>query len=90
MRNANERAASALVDSVRDAVAQCEFLAITTGDDDFKLLAMFLQIGLTAKAKGDMLEFMEALAGLIDKRIQHGKDATADVIEDPRFTPSLN
>jgi len=90
MKNANEKAAAALVDSVSDAVAQCKFLTITTGDENFRLLAIFLQMGLIAKSKGDLLEFMEALSGLIDKRIQFGKDAAADVIKDPRFTPSLN
>jgi hypothetical protein len=54
------------------------------------MLALFLKAGLTAKAKGDISEVMEAVAGVIDKLVMAGKDATADVLDDPRFTPSRN
>ena len=90
MQNSNEKAAKALLANINDAIENCEFLAITTGDDDFKLLAIYLKLGLMAKHKGDLLEFTKALSKVIDNHINHGQDAVEDIVADARFTPSLN
>jgi hypothetical protein len=90
MQNSNEKAAKALLANVNDAIENCEFLAITTGDDDFKLLAIYLKLGLVAKHKGDLLEFMQALSNIIDTHINDGQDAVEDILADARFAPSLN
>ena len=90
MRKLNEKLAGELIDNIQAAIDNCNTLAITTGDTDFMMLALFLKAGLTAKAKGDISEVMESVAGVIDKLVMAGKDATADVLDDPRFTPSRN
>jgi hypothetical protein len=90
MKNVNEKLAGELLDAIEKATAACNVLAITTGDQDFSLLSIMLKAAVAAKAKGDIDELMQLVAGFIDKKIMAGRDALVDVIDDPRFTPSLN
>lgn len=90
MKNVNEKLAGELLDAIEKATEACNVLAITTGDQDFSLLSIMLKAAVAAKAKGDIDELMQLVAGFIDKKIMAGRDALVDVIDDPRFTPSLN
>ena len=90
MKNVNEKLAGELLDAIEKATAACNTLAITTGDQEFSLLAIMLKAAVASKAKGDIDELMQLVAGFIDKKIMAGRDALVDVIDDPRFTPSLN
>ena len=90
MKNVNEKLAGELLDAIEKATDACNALAITTGDQDFSLLSIMLKAAVAAKAKGDIEELMQLVAGFIDKRLMAGRDAVLDVIDDPRFTPSRN
>ena len=90
MKNTNERLAAELLDGVNQAVEAAQNLAFRTGDDDFMLLGMMLKAAVTAKSRGDILDMMVAIAGVMEQKTMAGKDATAEVLEDIRFTPSRN
>lgn len=90
MKNINEKLAGELLDAIEKATEACNVLAITTGDQEFSLLSIMLKAAVAAKAKGDIEELMQLVAGFIDKRVMAGRDALLDVIDDPRFAPSRN
>ena len=90
MKNFNEKLAGELIANVQAAVENAKTLAATTGDLDFELLAMLLQMSLPAKAKGDLLDIMAAVSEVLNESLNKGKDATEDVLTDIRFTPSRN
>jgi uncharacterized protein (UPF0218 family) len=50
----NEKLAAELVDAIATAVENSRTLAITTGDEDFAVLAALLTMLLVAKTKGDL------------------------------------
>ncbi len=54
MRDMNEKLAAELVDAIATAVENSRTLAITTGDEDFAVLAALLTMLLVAKTKGDL------------------------------------
>lgn len=54
MRKTNEKLAAELVDAIATAVENSRTLAITTGDDEFAILASLLTMVLVAKTKGDL------------------------------------
>jgi hypothetical protein len=61
MKNMNEKLAAELVDAIATAVENSRTLAITTGDEDFAVLAALLTMLLVAKTKGDL----EAIAAAV-------------------------
>jgi hypothetical protein len=61
MRDMNEKLAAELVDAIATAVENSRTLAITTGDEDFAVLAALLTMLLVAKTKGDL----EAIAAAV-------------------------
>jgi cell division protein ZapA (FtsZ GTPase activity inhibitor) len=50
----NEKLAAELVDAIATAVENSRTLAITTGDEEFAVLAALLTMLLVAKTKGDL------------------------------------
>ena len=54
MRDMNEKLAAELVDAIATAVENSRTLAITTGDEEFAVLAALLTMLLVAKTKGDL------------------------------------
>ena len=61
MRDQNEKLAAELVDAIATAVENSRTLAITTGDEEFAVLAALLTMLLVAKTKGDI----EAIAAAV-------------------------
>jgi hypothetical protein len=61
MKNMNEKLAAELVDAIATAVENSRTLAITTGDDEFAVLAALLTMLLVAKTKGDLEAIAEAV-----------------------------
>ena len=61
MKKIQEQLARDLIQNVRDAQINAEALALMTDDEDFKLLGMLMEMLLVAKAKGDLIDFAQAI-----------------------------
>jgi glycosyltransferase A (GT-A) superfamily protein (DUF2064 family) len=62
MKKIQEQLARDLIQNVRDAQTNAEALALMTDDEDFMLLGMLMEMLLVAKAKGDLIDFAQALS----------------------------
>ena len=57
----HEQLARDLIQNVRDAQNNAQVLAMLTDDDEFMLLGSLMEIMLVAKAKGDLIDFAQAI-----------------------------
>ena len=57
----HEQLARDLIQNVRDAQNNAQVLAMLTDDEEFMLLGSLMEIMLVAKAKGDLIDFAQAI-----------------------------
>jgi len=62
MNKMQEQLARDLIQNVTDAQNNAQVLAMLTGDEDFVLLGMIMEMLLVAKAKGDLVDFARAIS----------------------------
>ena len=68
MNKMHEQLARDLIQNVKDAQNNAEVLAILTDDEDFALLGMLMESLLVAKAKGDLIDFAQALSRVMGQK----------------------
>ena len=86
MREMNEKMAKQLVDNIESAVALCDTLAITTGDEGFKKLGLLMITLLVAKTKdGDLDDLGDAIALVLSAKIDRN-----NAVEDLKRNISFN
>jgi hypothetical protein len=61
MNKMHEQLARDLIQNVKHAQINAEALALMTDDEDFMLLGMLMEMLLVAKAKGDLIDFAQAI-----------------------------
>ena len=64
----HEQLARDLIQNVKDAQTNAEVLAMLTDDEDFVLLGMLMESLLVAKAKGDLIDFAQALSRVMGQK----------------------
>jgi len=64
----HEQLARDLIQNVRDAQNNAQVLAMLTDDEDFMLLGSLMEIMLVAKAKGDLLDFAQAVSDVAGRK----------------------
>ena len=84
MRETNEKLAAELVDAIATAVENSRTLAITTGDDEFAILAALLTMVLVAKTKGDLHAVAMAVIPVLSASMNPAK-AAEDLIHRLNF-----
>jgi hypothetical protein len=84
MKNMNEKLAAELVDAVATAVENSRTLAITTGDDEFAVLAALLTMLLVAKTKGDLEAIAEAVLPVLSASMNKN-NAAEDLLRGLNF-----
>lgn len=57
-----------LIQNVTDAQNNARVLAMLTGDEDFMLLGMLMEMLLVAKAKGDLIDFARAVSDVAGRK----------------------
>jgi len=68
MNKMHEQLARDLIQNVRDAQNNAQVLAMLTDDEDFMLLGSLMEIMLVAKAKGDLLDFAQAVSDVAGRK----------------------
>ena len=68
MNKMHEQLARDLIQNVKDAQNNAEVLAMLTDDEDFVLLGMLMESLLVAKAKGDLIDFAQALSRVMGQK----------------------
>lgn len=68
MNKMHEQLARDLIQNVKDAQNNAEMLAMLTDDEDFVLLGMLMESLLVAKAKGDLIDFAQALSRVMGQK----------------------
>ena len=63
-----EQLARDLIQNVTDAQNNAQVLAMLTDDEDFMLLGMLMEMLLVAKAKGDLIDFAQALSNVAGQK----------------------
>ena len=63
-----EQLARDLIQNVTDAQNNAQVLAMLTGDEDFMLLGMLMEMLLVAKAKGDLIDFARAVSDVAGQK----------------------
>ena len=63
-----EQLARDLIQNVSDATDNANMLSMLTGDEDFVLLGMLMESLLVAKAKGDLIDFAQALSRVMGQK----------------------
>ena len=78
-----EQLARDLIQNVSDATDNANMLALMTGDEDFVLLGMLMESLLVAKAKGDLIDFAQALSRVMGQKnaAKQGGDAIRSIID---------
>jgi len=84
MKNMNEKLAAELVDAIATAVENSRTLAITTGDDEFAVLAALLTMLLVAKTKGDLEAIAEAVLPVLSASMNKN-NAAEDLLRGLNF-----
>ena len=84
MRDMNEKLAAELVDAIATAVENSRTLAITTGDEDFAVLAALLTMLLVAKTKGDLEAIAAAVLPVLSAKINKN-NAAEDLLRGLNF-----
>ena len=82
MNKMHEQLARDLIQNVKDAQNNAEVLAILTDDEDFALLGMLMESLLVAKAKGDLIDFAQALSRVMGQKnaAKQGGSAISSII----------
>ena len=77
-----EQLARDLIQNVSDATDNANMLALMTGDEDFVLLGMLMEMLLVAKAKGDLVDFAQALSDVAAQKnaAKQGGSAVGHII----------
>ena len=80
MNELNEKVARELIENVMAGAEKAHLLAILTGDEDFKLLALMLVTMLQAQANGDIQDLAEAIGPVLARKIEErsGKPMAKD------------
>ena len=63
-----EQLARDLIQNISDATDNANMLSMLTGDEDFVLLGMLMESLLVAKAKGDLIDFAQALSRVMGQK----------------------
>jgi hypothetical protein len=84
MRDMNEKLAAELVDAIATAVENSRTLAITTGDDEFAVLAALLTMLLVAKTKGDLDAIADAVVPVLSA-LMNKNNAAEDLLRGFNF-----
>ena len=79
----HEQLARDLIQNVKDAQTNAEVLAMLTDDEDFMLLGMLMESLLVAKAKGDLVDFAQALSRVMGQKnaAKQGGSAISSIID---------
>jgi hypothetical protein len=82
MNKMHEQLARDLIQNVKDAQNNAEVLAMLTDDEDFALLGMLMESLLVAKAKGDLIDFAQALSRVMGQKnaAKQGGSAISSII----------
>ena len=82
MNKMQEQLARDLIQNISNATDNANMLALMTGDDDFVLLGMVMEILLVAKAKGDLVDFARALSDVAGRKnaAKQGGSAISSII----------
>ena len=82
MNKMQEQLARDLIQNVSDATDNANMLAWMTGDEDFMLLGMLMESLLVAKAKGDLIDFAQALSRVMGQKnaAKQGGSAISSII----------
>ena len=82
MNKMYEQLARDLIQNVKDAQNNAEVLAMLTDDEDFVLLGMLMESLLVAKAKGDLIDFAQALSRVMGQKnaAKQGGSAISSII----------
>ena len=77
-----EQLARDLIQNVSDATDNANMLSMLTGDEDFVLLGMVMEMLLVAKAKGDLIDFARALSDVAGRKnaAKQGGSAISSII----------
>ena len=83
MNKVEEQLARDLIQNIKDAQRNSLTLAAITGDEDFELLGMMLEMMLIAKAKGDLEDFARACSKVAGQKnaAQQGGSAISSIID---------
>ena len=83
MNKMHEQLARDLIQNVKDAQTNAEVLAMLTDDEDFMLLGMLMESLLVAKAKGDLIDFAQALSRVMGQKnaAKQGGSAISSIID---------
>ena len=83
MNKMQEQLARDLIQNVKHAQINAEALALMTDDEDFVLLSMLMEMLLVAKAKGDLIDFAQALSNVAGRKnaAQQGGSAINHIID---------
>ena len=68
MNKMQEQLARDLIQNISDATDNANMLSMLTGDEDFLLLGMLMESLLVAKAKGDLIDFAQALSRVMGQK----------------------
>ena len=82
MNKMQEQLARDLIQNVSDATDNANMLSMLTGDEDFVLLGMLMESLLVAKAKGDLIDFAQALSQVMGQKnaAKQGGSAISSII----------
>jgi len=82
MNKMQEQLARDLIQNVSDATDNANMLSMLTGDEDFVLLGILMEMLLVAKAKGDLVDFAKALSQVMGQKnaAKQGGSAIGSII----------
>ena len=82
MNKMQEQLARDLIQNVTDAQNNAQVLAMLTGDEDFMLLGMLMEMLLVAKAKGDLVDFAQVLSDVAAQKnaAKQGGSAVSHIV----------
>ena len=84
-----EKLVKEFVDSFFDTVEKAEVASMVTGNDDFKLLALAMVTLINAQHKGDLEDFVAAMADVIETKLGK-KDPAQKAVDDLLKNIGLN
>ena len=84
-----EKLVKEFVDSFFDTVEKAEVASMVTGNDDFKLLALAMVTLINAQHKGDLEDFVAAMADVIETKLGT-KDPAQKAVDDLLKNIGLN
>jgi len=79
-----------MLDLIKQASQKATLLAIMTGDNEFLALSTFLRLGPTAKAKGDLIDFMELISQAMEEKISAASGVDPNLVIINKYPMSAN